>query len=220
MPPTADTSRTGARIGLRGTRIVYTAIVVFGAMCATLFAVAGGGEEGVRLAIRATARTSLALFAVVFCSAAVRHLFKSDATAWLLRNRRYLGLSVAVSHGYHLGFILALYAMGVGDDTSIVTVVGGSWGFLLLFLMAATSNDASQRRLRANWRRLHLLGIYSLWLIFAATYLPAASSGLIAATASVALLASMALRLWPVGPVRRARRGASRENPVPASVRS
>lgn len=197
MTTTADVNASRARVGFRGARIIYTAIVVFGVMCGTLLLLAGGEEEGVRMAIRATARTTVAVFVLVFCTSPMRRRFKWDATAWLLRNRRYLGLSVAVSHGYHLAFILALYTMGAGDDTSIATVFGGSFGFLLLFLMVATSNDASQRRLGRAWRRLHLLGIYTVWIIFAVSYFPAAPSQPIAAVVSVALLAAMVLRLWP-----------------------
>ena len=165
-------------------------------MCGALYLLAGGGEEGIRQPIRATARTSLVLFVLVFCASALRRWIKSDQTAWLLRNRRYLGLSVAVSHGYHLAFILAFYWHGGLGEPGIVTVVGGGWGFVLLFLMAATSNDASQRRLRAKWRRLHLLGMYTVWVIFVVSYLPRVPE-LIPALASAALLGSLALRLWP-----------------------
>jgi sulfoxide reductase heme-binding subunit YedZ len=166
-------------------------------MCGLALAMSGAGEEGVRLAIRATARTTLLAFVVVFCTSAVRRRWPGTTTNWLMRNRRALGLSAAVSHGYHLIFILVLYGMGQGDDTSILTVVGGGWGFVLLAAMAATSNDASQRALRKNWRRLHLLGVWTIWIIFAVSYFPAALTSPLAAGGSVALLASLALRVWP-----------------------
>lgn len=198
MSTTAAPTRSATRTGFAGSRIVYTAIAVFGAMCALLFFAPGGGEEGVRLAIRATARTTVALFVVIFCASALRRRWPRPATSWLMRNRRYLGLSAAVSHAYHLAFILALYGIGTSEETPISTVVGGGFGFLLLFLMAATSNDVSQRRLGRNWRRLHLLGIWTVWIIFAVSYLPRAmSGGAIGAVASAALVASLLLRVWP-----------------------
>ncbi len=46
------------RTGFQGPRIVYLAILGFGAMCALGLFAAGAGEEGVRVAIRATARTT------------------------------------------------------------------------------------------------------------------------------------------------------------------
>ena len=166
-------------------------------MCAASLALHGFGEEGVRLAIRATARTTAAVFVVVFCASSVRRRWPRPLTHWALRNRRYLGLSAAVSHGYHLGFILSLYAMGVGDDTSLATVIGGGWGFAALFAMAATSNDASQKRLGTNWRRGHRFGIWTVWIIFAVTYFPAAPTDPIAAAASLAFVLALLLRVWP-----------------------
>lgn len=193
-----DGPAPSARTGVQGSRIVYLAIVGFGAMCGVALLAAGTGEEGVRLGIRATARTTAPPFAVVFCTAALRRRWPGSTTNWLMRNRRFLGLTAAVSHGYHLIFILALYAMGEGDDTSIVTLVGGGWGFVLLAALAATSNDASQRSLQRNWRRLHLLGVWTVWIIFAVSYFPAAGTTPIAAAASVMLLVSLALRIWPM----------------------
>ena len=191
-------------LGFQGPRIVYLAILGFGAMCTWGLFAGGASEEGVRVAIRATARTTALVFAVVFCTAALRYRWPSPTTSWLLRNRRFLGLSAAVSHGYHLIFILALYALWEVDDTSIVTVIGGGWGFVLLTALAATSNDASQRRLRRSWRRLHLLGVWTVWIIFAATAFPAASTTPTAAVMSVVLLVSLALRVWPKREGRRA----------------
>lgn len=194
---TAPVESPARAAGFRGPRIVHTGIVVFGGVCAGSLFLDGFGEEGVRLAIRATARTSLAVLVVVFCTSAVRRRWPGSATNWLMRNRRYLGLSVAVSHGYHLGFILALYAMGAGGDTGILTVIGGGWGFVMLFAMAATSNDASQRKLRKNWHRLHLLGMWTVWIIFAVSYFPMAATTPIAVIANLALVVSLLLRVWP-----------------------
>ncbi len=166
-------------------------------MCGASLVLYGFGEEGVRVAIRGTARTTAAVFVVVFCTSALRRRWPGPVTHWGMRNRRYLGLSAAVSHAYHLCFILSLYAMGAGDDTSLVTVIGGGWGFVLLFAMAATSNDASQKRLGVNWRRMHLLGIWTVWIIYATSYFPAAATSPIAAAASLALVAALLLRVWP-----------------------
>lgn len=183
--------------GFRGPRIVTTAAVVFGAMCVASLVLYGFGEEGVRSAIRATARTTAAVFVVVFCMSAIRRRWPNPLTHWGMRNRRYLGLSAAVSHAYHLGFILSLYAMGVQGETSLLTLIGGGWGFALLFAMAATSTDAAQKRLGKNWRRLHRLGIWTVWIIFAVTYFPGVPTSPIAAAASLALVAALLLRVWP-----------------------
>ena len=87
--------------------------------------------------------------------------------------------------------------MGVPGDISPTTVYGGGAGYVLLAAMAATSNDASQRALGANWRRLHVAGIYVLWIIFAATILPAVTVSPVSAVLGTGLLAAFALRVWP-----------------------
>ena len=91
---------------------------------------------GVRACIRGTARTSLALLLVVFPASPLARLWPRPATRWLLRNRRYLGLSLAVSQGFHLVFIVSLSAMGQGGDTSFATVYGGGLAYALLAVMA------------------------------------------------------------------------------------
>ena len=77
------------------------------AMCGALLLQHGAGEEGLRVLIRATARTSLVLFAGAFAASGLRRVWRSPASAWLVKNRRYVGLSFAVSHGLHLAAILA-----------------------------------------------------------------------------------------------------------------
>jgi sulfoxide reductase heme-binding subunit YedZ len=183
--------------GLQGPRIVYLSIVGFGLMCGAGFGMDGSVEDAVRLAIRETARSTLLIFATVFATSAIRRRWRTPATNFLIRNRRYLGLSAAVSHGYHLIFILVLYGLGKGGDTSLLTVIGGGWGFLLLAAMAATSNDVSQRTLGRNWRRLHLLGMWTVWVVYAVSYFPAAHTDPLALAGSVVVGVSLALRLWP-----------------------
>jgi sulfoxide reductase heme-binding subunit YedZ len=198
-PKPSDSAIGAPRVGLQvqGKRVVYLALLIFGLMCGVSLLADGFGEEGFRLAIRSTARTTALVFAFVFCTSALRRRWPGPGTNWLMRNRRYLGLAAAVSHGYHLIFILALYSIGEGGDTPIATVAGGSFGFVMLAALVATSNDASQRRLRKNWRRLHLFGIWTIWIIFAVSYLPAAGATPIAVSMSAVLVVALALRVWP-----------------------
>ncbi len=193
----AQTAAPRARPGLQGPRIVYLSIVGFGLMCGLGFGANGSIEDAIRLAIRETARTTLLIFVVIFCTSAMRRRWRTPATKYLIGNRRYLGLSAAVSHAYHLVFILTLYGLGLGGDTPILTVIGGGWGFVMLAAMAATSNDASQRALRKNWRRVHLLGLWTVWIIYAVSYFPKAHATPMAFAGSVALVVSLALRVWP-----------------------
>ncbi|MBX9823823.1 MAG: hypothetical protein K2Y27_02390, partial [Xanthobacteraceae bacterium] len=97
---------------------------------------------GVRLAIRATARTSLVLFALAFTASALAELIPTEATRWQRRNRRYLGVSFAVSHFIHLGAILALAALDrelFWKLTNVTTIVLAGTAYLFIAAMTATS---------------------------------------------------------------------------------
>jgi len=162
--------------------------------------VQGWNEEAVRAVVRLTARTSLGLFLPVFVASALARRWPRPATRWLLRNRRWVALSFAVSHGLHF---LALVALGVWfphpflDDLDALTVVLGGTGFVAIAVLAATSTDAAVRRLgTVRWRRLHRTCVYYLWAVFTLTLLGGAAEGSARFTVLVAiLLAALGLRL-------------------------
>lgn len=151
--------------------------------------------------IRLTAATSGGLLIVVFAASALLRQWPCAPTRWLVRNRRYLRLSVAASHvGFHAGFIAVLYGMGEGGETSLVTVIGGGFGMLCLAAMAATSTDTAQRRLGRHWRSLHLFCLYTAWGIFSFSYLPIALGGRVVGVVMMAgLLGGLVLRFFPAG---------------------
>jgi DMSO/TMAO reductase YedYZ heme-binding membrane subunit len=127
--------------------------------------------EGLRLAIRATARTSLVLFAAAFSAAALARLVPGEATRWQRRNRRHLGVSFAVSHAIHLAALVALARTDSGlfwSLTSPANIVLGGAAYLFIAAMAATSFDRTAAWLGPRkWRLLHLLGGWYVWLSFA-----------------------------------------------------
>src|SRR3954462_11869475 len=57
--------------------------------------------EGVRMVIRYTARSSLLLLCLAFSASAMHRLWPNPVPRWQLPDRRYLGLSFAVSHLIH-----------------------------------------------------------------------------------------------------------------------
>jgi sulfoxide reductase heme-binding subunit YedZ len=127
--------------------------------------------EGLRLTIRATARTSLVLFALAFSAAAMVELAPSDATRWQRRNRRYLGVSFAASHAIHLAALIALAR--VDNDlfwalTNPANIVLAGTAYLFIAAMTVTSFDRTARWLGAGkWRLLHLIGGWYIWVSFA-----------------------------------------------------
>lgn len=125
-----------------------------------------GAEQ---LAARYTARAAFALFSVTYTASALERLWPSEATRALLRRRRQWGLGFALAHTVHL-VALVNYFVVTGDQPNPVTVAGGGLAYLLLWAMAATSNDAAMRALGRWWKRLHVVGIHYIWFIFALTY--------------------------------------------------
>jgi DMSO/TMAO reductase YedYZ heme-binding membrane subunit len=144
------------------------------AMVSVLLVATGWTEAGLRLIIRATARTSLVLFLAAFLASTLRRRWPSGTTTWLLQNRRYVGLAFATSHLLHLLAILGLREVSPQSfaEVPVATIVVGGGGFVVVALLAATSSDAAVRRLGVRaWTRLHRFGLYYLWAVFTITYL-------------------------------------------------
>ena len=156
---------------MAGWRLVGVLSFLVAAMTAGLIVGHGGDVEGIRVAIRATARTSLLLFVLAFTASAMAELVPGDATRWQRRNRRYLGVSFAVSHFIHLGAILALASVDRAlfwKLTNITTIVLAGTAYLFIAAMAATSFDRTAAWLGPRkWRLLHLLGGWYIWISFA-----------------------------------------------------
>ncbi|HEY8154610.1 MAG TPA: hypothetical protein VII72_10830 [Myxococcota bacterium] len=180
-----------------GGRLLGTFALLLVAMSALILAQAGTGEAGLRMWIRATARTSLVLFGAAFTASSLRSLWRTPATGWLLRQRRYLGLSFAVSHGLHLLAIIGLsLVLGDAFEVGAVTVIFGGGAYLMIALMAATSSDRAYAWLgRQRWHRLHLVGVYWIWIIFANSYTARAVMAIARGTESLAYV-PVAVFIW------------------------
>jgi hypothetical protein len=164
---------------LRGWALTKWISVALVAMSALVLVAAGTGEDGVRMLIRATARSSALLFLVAFLARPLRQLWRTDATAYAIKNRRYFGVSMAVSHGIHgIAIVWLLTAFPSAYQVNATTLVGGGLGFAFIAAMAATSSDAAFKALgRTRWTLLHRTGIWYVWLIFAFTFVPDPSRG-------------------------------------------
>lgn len=51
-----------------------------------------------------------------------------------------------------------------------MTLAGGALAYAFIYLMALTSNDAAQRAMGRWWKRLHIVGLHYIWLIFLISY--------------------------------------------------
>ena len=130
--------------------------------------------DGVRMVIRFTARTSLLFFCLAFSAAALARLWPNAWTRWQRRNRRYLGVTFAASHGIHAVAIAAFAVMdpvGYAAATSIASYIFGGIGYAVIIAMTATSFDRTAKALGASaWRRLHLIGGYYLLFQFTVSF--------------------------------------------------
>ncbi len=141
------------------------------ALAAVLLALAvhGPGAEGLLYATRWTARLSVLFFATVFAAGGLYRLLGPSARP-LMTNRRGLGLGFAAAHLVHLGALTSWFIVS-GERPLTIVLVGGGIAYGLVVAMAVTSTDAAQRRLGRWWKRLHLFGIWYVWLIFFQSYL-------------------------------------------------
>jgi len=156
---------------MNGWRLTGVLSLLLAAMALYFLGVSGGDADGIRLVIRATARTSLVLFVLAFTASAMVELLPSDATSWQRRNRRYLGVSFAVSHFIHLAAIVSLAVVDkvlFWKLTNLGTIVLAGAAYLFIAAMAATSFDRSAAWLGPRkWRLLHLVGGWYIWISFA-----------------------------------------------------
>ncbi len=145
----------------------WTALTV-GVMLAIVAASAGLEAPGLRLAIRATARTSFLLYGLAFLAAPLQVLSPGRLSRYLLRNRRYLGLSFGTSHLYHLGAILLLVAQsGSRRLGGLAAFLPGGFLYFWIFLMMATSSDRAVAWLGAKrWKLLHRTGMVLIFVGF------------------------------------------------------
>ncbi len=159
---------------MNGWPIVGWATLGVLAIVATILGVVGGDEAGIRMVIRATARTSVVLFSLAFAASALRRRWANAATRWILRNRRQLGVSFAVSHLIHLVAIFALAGWtwtGFLANTPTLTLVAGGLAYVFIALMTLTSFDRTAAWLGPRaWRKLHTTGSYAVWIIFAQNF--------------------------------------------------
>ncbi|MGE7955044.1 hypothetical protein ACQKQA_00330 [Pseudomonas sp. NPDC089530] len=126
--------------------------------------------EATRSAIRATARSSFALFLLAFTASAWAVLRPSPLSQTLVRERRYIGLAFAFSHLVHA---LLIYRYGqlnpeFWPGRSTLGNLPGSVGYLFILLLTLTSFKGPAALLsRRAWKRLHTTGMWVLAAIFA-----------------------------------------------------
>jgi methionine sulfoxide reductase heme-binding subunit len=167
--------RQGNRLANRqgyfeGWHLLGLTSLAMAALAVWLASMRGFEVDGVRMVVRFTARTSLLFFCLAFSASALHLLWESPFTRWQLRNRRYLGLSFAVSHLIHAIAIACFAAMApplFAEATTQASFIFGGIGYAFIIAMAATSFDRAARAIGSRaWRILHMTGVYYLSVQF------------------------------------------------------
>lgn len=153
-----------------GWRVFWTMTLALAAMSLIFLATLGWGTEGYRMVIRATARTSLGLFLAAFLASSLLALWPGEFTRWLRRNRRYFGLSFAMSHAIHLAVIVTFARTDPATFATLSTkgsIISGSIGYVFIALLAATSFDRMVACLGPKlWHRIHTTGVWTICIFF------------------------------------------------------
>jgi sulfoxide reductase heme-binding subunit YedZ len=112
---------------------------------------------------------------LAFAASAMAQLFPGNLSSWLLRNRRYLGLSFAAGFGWQAVFIAVLFTLyspyyweELHKTSDLVLRIGS---YVLLIAMTITSFFPVRRRLRTeHWHWLQLVGVWYFWLAIWTSY--------------------------------------------------
>jgi len=155
--------------------------------------------DATRGAIRSTARVSVTLFLLAFTASALWQLFPNPFTRWQRQNRRYLGVSFALSHFVHLGAILALGVVAP-DQLAALTqpkswILGGL-AYVLIAAMTATSFDKTAKAIGPKaWALIHTVGACYIWLVFANSYISRATKMPMYIVPAAAVVLALVLRI-------------------------
>lgn len=128
------------------------------------------GVDGVRLLIRATARTSLVFFLLAYTGQAAVLTWPGAWSSWQRRYRRQWGWLLVTSHGLHAVGIVSLAAVAPDLFASLsppAQRIGPGVAYVFIALMGLTSFDRTAAWLgKVWWARLHTWGMHYLWLSF------------------------------------------------------
>jgi DMSO/TMAO reductase YedYZ heme-binding membrane subunit len=189
---------------LRGWQLFSLIAVLVTAMSATAIAIQPDLVDGLRSAIRATARSSFVLFLIAFTASAFAVLVPSPLSKALVRERRFIGLAFAFSHLMHavVVYVYALVDTEFRQSATVANNIPGTIGYVFILLLALTSFKSSARLLGPKaWKKLHVTGMWVIAAVFIYAYFTDISKsawyvlpfGLICGAVAVRLVGKLAI---------------------------
>ncbi|MBI2732463.1 MAG: hypothetical protein HYX44_03870 [Aquabacterium sp.] len=172
------------------------------------------GVDGVRLLIRATARSSLLFFLLAYTAQAAVVTWPGAWSSWQRRHRRQWGWLFVSSHTVHAAGIVALALMAPDLFNTLAPLgnrITGGLAYVFIWAMGLTSFDRSARWLGPVWwARLHTWGLHYIWLSFLVANGKRIAAQPLYAVPTLLLLAALGWRLWAS---RQKARQVMRQNP-------
>ncbi len=155
--------------------------VTFAAMVTAFLLIGADSPEAAISLIRLSVQFASPWVFLAFVARPMTQLFPGNLSKWLLRNRRYLGLSFAAGFGWQavfIGVLLTLhnayYWEELHNDVDLLLRMAS---YVFLFALTITSFFPVRRKMRPeHWRWLHLIGIWYFWAAIWASYAPMAMS--------------------------------------------
>ncbi len=151
------------------------AAITFIAMSVAALSIGISTPESTVSLIRLSVQLASPWVFLAFAASAMAQLFPGTTSSWLLRNRRYLGLSFAAGFGWQAVFIAVLFTLyspyyweELHKTSDLVLRVAS---YALLIAMTITSFFPVRRRLRTeHWHWLHLVGVWYFWAAIWTSY--------------------------------------------------
>lgn len=131
--------------------------------------------EAVASMVQFSVRCAIPLLYLAFAASSIHVLFPGLLSRWLLRNRKIIGLCFASAMAWQLLFIVWLVSVYsdyyINEVYVLRDVLEGILGYSFLFAMTITSFKFGRKRLKPRqWKLLHKMGIYSLWIYAFSVY--------------------------------------------------
>jgi len=156
--------------------------LTFVAICVGLVVIGVSTPEATVSMIRLSVQLASPWIFFAFVARPLVQLYPGSFSKWLLRNRRYLGLSFAAGFAWQAVFIAVLLALYPDYYWQVLhntaDLVLRMLSYLLLLALTITSFYPVRRAMRPrSWRALHLVGIWYFWAAIWVSYAEALLSG-------------------------------------------
>ncbi|AOW19475.1 ferric reductase-like transmembrane domain-containing protein [Urechidicola croceus] len=158
---------------MKNWNLVFTLFGGFVLFSLLYFLINGFNQETNDVLIRTSARTSFIVFCTAFSVSVLYKLKKTNFTRSLLANRKYLGISFALIHIYHLLLILIkdIFFDPVFQLRTTKSLIPGIIAYAFVAILLLTSfNVFSKKISKKLWMGTHTIGSYFILIIFTIAY--------------------------------------------------